>query len=459
MNEGIFRAYDIRGVYGQDITADIAEKIGKAFTTKIKALYNIKNPKLLVGRDNRTHGEELRTALVKGMISCGAEVSVLEDACSPMLYFGVCNVKFDGGVNVTASHNPAQDNGFKLIGREAHSIAGEDIQEIKQTILDESWTEEAGGTQQDFSVEEDYYQAIASKVELKKDMRVIVDAGNGIAGKYYPELLRRIGCEVMELYCEQDGSFPNHQPDPIVEANTEDLKKAVLEHKADLGISFDGDGDRCGIIDSQGRFHDADESFVLLIKEVLSKKPKSSVIYTVSNSLIVPQTIKELGGKAVMVSVGHSHVELAMHEHNAPLGGEQSGHFFVADKYYGFDDAGYASAYLINWMSRQQKSSAQLYDTLPKTYKIPEFRPHCDDDKKFQVVQSISDKLSAEYECSTMDGVRAELGNGAWIGVRASNTSPKISVCVEAKTEEELESAIKIANAYLKEEKIKNIDI
>ncbi len=234
MNDNIFRAYDIRGIYETDLTAKVAENIGKGYTTKIKNLYGITNPRLLVGKDNRTHGEELRTALIKGMVECGAQVDIVEDCCSPMLYFGVCEGKYDGGVNVTASHNPSEYNGFKLIGRDAHSIAGEDIQEILQIIKQEKWNIDEGGTSQAVNIEQDYYNGLVSRLELKNPVRVIIDAGNAIAGKYYPELFRQLGCEVMELYCEQDGTFPNHQPDPIVEANTEDLKKAVLKHQADI---------------------------------------------------------------------------------------------------------------------------------------------------------------------------------------------------------------------------------
>lgn len=451
----IFRAYDIRGKYGSELTAETARLIGKAFVTFIVEHNNIPNPRIVVGRDNRTHGTELQNAFVAGLMEHGAQVFKLEDSTSPMLYFAVCHGRFDAGANVSASHNPAEYNGFKLVGREAHSICGSDIQKIKQIILDGKYHAESPGRLEDTYIEEEYYEKISSIIRLKRPLKIVLDAANGIAGKHYPELFRRLGCEVIELYCDQDGTFPNHEPDPVVEENTSDLKKTVLEHKADLGISFDGDGDRCAIVDEQGKYHDANESFVLLIRDILSRHKGTSVVYTVSNSLIVPEEIKNHGGIPKMVPVGHSHVEVAMHETKALLGGEQSGHFFVAENYYGFDDAAYTAAKLLEIFANSNKSVSEHYSSIPLVYAKPEFRPFCPDDQKFKVVENIAQELGQTYRCNTMDGVRVEFDDGAWFGIRASNTSPCLSLCMEAKDSSRLEEVFELAKSSLKKYEIR----
>lgn len=454
MNHNIFRAYDIRGKYGSELTSETARLIGKAFASYIIETYEVENPRIVVGRDNRVHGVELQKAFIKGLMEHGVEVSKLEDSTSPMLYFTVCQGNFDAGVNITASHNPAEYNGFKLVGREAHSICGAEIQAIKQMILDQQFAEESKGTLENVMIEEYYYDKIASIIKLKKPLKIVMDAANGIAGKHYPELFRRVGCEVIELYCDQDGRFPNHEPDPVVEANTEDLKKAVLEHQADLGISFDGDGDRCAIVDEQGKYHDANESFVLLIRDILSRHPGTSVVYTVSNSLMIPEEITQMGGIPQMVPVGHSHVEVAMHETKALLGGEQSGHFFVSEHYYGYDDAAYAAAKLIEIFSKAEQPVSEHYNSIPLVYSKPEYRPFCADDLKFKVIENIAIELGQSYKCNTMDGVRIEFDDGAWLGIRASNTSPCVSVCMEAKNSEKLEEIFKLAQRSLRKHAI-----
>lgn len=457
MNQNIFRAYDIRGVYGEELNEETARLIGKAFVRYLARKYEIQSPRIIVGKDNRSHGKALQDAFIGGALSQGAEVDRVEDCPSPMLYHAVCEGNYTGGVNITASHNPPEYNGFKLLGEMAHSIAGEEIQIIKQMILDDDFEPAPEGQDRiltNIEIAEPYYQKIQSLINLAKPLKIVIDAGNGISGKYYPEVFRRLGCEVVELYCEQDGNFPNHQPDPIVEANTEDLKKKVLEEQADLGVAFDGDGDRCGIIDEKGHFHDANESFVLLIRDILSRHPGSPVVYTVSNSLVIPETITELGGKAHMVPVGHSFVEIAMNDTGAMLGGEQSGHFFVAENYFGYDDAAYAAGKLVEFFSRQDQSVSQLYDSISKTFSSPEMRPHCPDDKKFEVIQKITADLEKEHQVNTMDGVRVDFDEGGWLGIRASNTSPKLSILMEAHNQKQLDKIHRLAKRLLKKEGI-----
>ncbi len=438
MNQNIFRAYDIRGIYPAELDESTAKNIGKAYTSYLIRKFALRFPKLIVGRDNRPHGVGLQQAFIEGCLEHGAQVDRVEDCASPMLYHAICVGDYDGGVNVTASHNPAEYNGLKLQARDAHSIAGDEIQVIKNMILENDYEDLVSpGLAQDKEIHEAYTSAISSLIKLKKPLKIIIDAANGITGKYYPELFRQLGCEVIELYCEQDGTFPNHEADPVKEKNTEDLKKAVLEHSADLGISFDGDGDRCAIVDEQGVYHDANESMVILAQDILSRYPGSPVVYTVSNSLIVPESIKQAGGKPVMVPVGHSWVEHAMTEHKAFFGGEQSGHFFISENYYSYDDAAYAAAKLLEIFTASEKKVSGIYFALEQTVTAPEFRLSCPDDQKFKVVADITEELSKDYETNTMDGARVEFGNGAWLGIRASNTSPKVSVIIEAKTEEE----------------------
>lgn len=451
INPHIFRSYDIRGTVPNQVNEEAATAIGKGYATYLSRQMNKPVLRLLVGRDNRTHGESIRRAFVEGITALGHQVDLLEDSPSPLLYFGVCHGGYDGGVNVTASHNPANYNGFKLLGKDAHSIAGDEIQAILELIQKEDFEPlaDTAGNSQMIDVFTDYKQAMTNKVLLERPLKVVVDAGNGIAGKYYPEILRSLNCEVVELYCEQDGSFPNHEPDPVVEANCEDLKKAVREHQADIGVAFDGDGDRVGVVDDQGAYHDANETFVLLIEDIVPRHVNKPVIYTVSNSLIVPEAAEKLGGSSVMVPVGHSHVELALHEHGAVLGGEQSGHFFVGEDYYGFDDACYTTLKLLSFFARSEKKVSEHFQALPKVLSVPEMRPDCPDDKKFEVVELVSQELQQSYPCNTLDGVRAEFPGGGWLGIRASNTSPCLSVCIEASSQEELDTIYQLAKSLL----------
>lgn len=457
MNHNIFRAYDIRGLCPTDLDDETAENIGKAFASYLKRKYNIESPRILVGKDNRTTGEEIQSAFIKGLLACGAQVDRQEDACSPMIYHGVCQGEYDGGCNVTASHNGPEYNGLKLVGRGAHSIAGDEIQKLKQMVLEEDYEiptpdveTRRGASLQGVDIFESYKTHLSQIITLDRPLKVVIDAGNGIAGKYYPEVFRALGCEVIELYCEQDGSFPNHQPDPVVEANTEDLKKKVVEVGADLGISFDGDGDRCATIDEQGNYHDANQSLVLLARDVLSRHPGTPVVYTVSSSLIVPEETKKAGGKPIMVPVGHSFVEHAMTDHKALVGGEQSGHFFIEEDYYSFDDACFAAARLCRIFASAFSVSAS-YSDIPKTFDYPEYRLPCPDDQKFDIVSKLTEDLSSEYPCETMDGVRTDMGDAAWLGIRASNTSPKLSVIMEALSDSKLKKIHAIARQLLSE--------
>lgn len=450
MIETIFRAYDIRGLYPSEIDEPTAKSIAKAYISFL-IRSGVTKPHVIVGRDNRPHGGGLQQSFIEGCLEQGADVDWVEDSPSPMLYHAICDGNYDGGVNITASHNPAEYNGIKLQAKDAHSIAGDDIQTIKQMILANDF-EKSGeeGVLKQLEIHQAYEDKIASLILLQKPLKVVIDAGNGIAGKYYPAVFRKLGCEVVELYCEQDGTFPNHQADPVKESTTEDLKKVVQEQSADVGIAFDGDGDRCAIVDEKGGYHDANESMVLLAQDILSRHAGSPVVYTVSNSLVVPEAIEQAGGKPVMVPVGHSHVEHAMSEHQAFFGGEQSGHFFISENYYSYDDAAYSAAKLLEIFSKAS-SVSEAYQGIEKTITKPEFRLNCPDDQKFEIVQALSEELAKGHEVITMDGVRASFPDGAWLGIRASNTSPKLSVIIEAKTQEQFDEIEALAEQLLQQ--------
>lgn len=443
VNSHVFRAYDIRGVYEDDLTAEVAMLIGKGFGTYLGGYKSV-----VVGRDGRTHSPLLQQAFIDGLVSTGCTVTNIGLAPSPLLYFANITGKFEAGCNVTASHNPAEYNGFKLVGAGGHSICGDEIQKIR-FIIEKGNFISGEGSERTNSFLENYTSKLQTMFHFDRPFKVVVDSGNGVTGAFYPELMEKLGLEVIPLHTELDGTFPNHEPDPIVEANTSDLKKLVLTHEADLGISFDGDGDRMGVIDNEAFFHKADETGMLLARDVLSRHPAAKVVFTVSISETVFDDVREHGGKTVMCEVGHSFVEQAMHEHHALLGVEQSGHIFIREDYYGYDDALVAALRIIALLNAGN-SLADLYRGLPYSHIYPEIRPYCADDQKFAVIERVVKYFSEKYPCNTIDGVRIDFGERAWAGIRVSNTSPRISICLDAPSAERLEEVKKIVLDHLR---------
>lgn len=286
--------------------------------------------------------------------------------------------------------------------------------------------------------------------DVKEKMKVVIDCGNGIAGAFYPKILRELGYEVTELYCELDGTFPNHEPDPIVEGNLKDLKQKVLELKANIGLAFDGDGDRVGIVTETGKFINADKLLMLLTKDVLTRHPKSKIVFTVSNSQVLFDLTKQWGGNPIMCKVGHSYVENAMHEHHAILGGEQSGHFFLPEDYYGYDDALITACRILAIANQNGKPVSELFSDFPPIYSEPEMRPYCADDLKFEVLEKIMNYFKDRYPSNTLDGIRMDFGNGSWAGIRVSNTSPCLSVIMEGGSRKALDEVKVIVLEHLK---------
>jgi phosphomannomutase/phosphoglucomutase len=447
----IFRAYDIRGKAATQVTPDACRQIGHAFGTVLRRRYKKEHPEVIVGRDARTHGPQLEAALVEGLMAAGCNVLMIGATPSPLNYFTICNRKADGGVHVTASHNPKEDNGLKLQTRDAEAYSGDNLQELRKQIEKQDF-ENGTGSKKDIDAVTPYRTFLKKLFgDVGAGKKVVVDAGNGIAGPVNCEVFRDVGAEVVELFTEPDGTFPNHAADPSKHETLQDLQEEVTEWKADIGFGFDGDGDRLGLVDEHGAIRNADETILLLAQDHLRRHPGAPVVFTVSNSGTLETEIAKWGGKPVMCKVGHSYVEHAMMEQKALLGGEQSGHFFCGEEYFGFDDALVAALRVLKILSHASpKTLSTLMADFPKVYQAPELRPYCDDAAKTKVIAAISAHFATTHKVITLDGVRIDFGEGAWAGIRQSNTSPCISICMEARTPEKLEDVKKAVLGHVR---------
>ncbi len=434
IDAGAFRAYDIRGKVGPSLTAEFAELLGKAFGTYVG---RDGNTEIVVGRDNRASGDELKGALMRGLVSTGATVYDPGMATSPALYYAVASWGLPGGINVTGSHNPPDENGFKLVGEGNHPIAGDEIQEVRK-IMEAGDFRTGKGRIEKREVKAEYYAYLKQATNMTRAFRVVVDTGNGVAGLFVPELLREVGCDVIELYTELDSTFPNHPPDPQMPENVVDLQKKVIEEQADLGFAFDGDGDRLGVIDEKGERHEADYILMLLARGLLNEQPGAKVIMDVKTSQPVMDDIREHGGEAIVWKTGHSFIKLKMREEQAPLAGEASGHIFYGDNYYS-DDGLYAACKLLTFLSKEERPLSAHFEGVPVWYTSPELRVPCEDARKWDVVDAVASVLRERHEASEIDGIRAIFPDG-WALVRASNTGPNLTVRFEAKTQEALDA-------------------
>lgn len=429
--KSIFRQYDIRGIVDRELTPPFANALGKAIGTlawaKLKRM-----PVLAVGRDNRPSGEALARALRQGIASTGATAVDVGMLPTPALYFAAAEAGIDGGVQVTGSHNPPEFNGFKTtIG--GHSVHGEEILDLRETITLESWRTGAGAERADGGVLRRYVDAIVARHHLARPVKVVVDAGNGVGALVAVELLERLGCEVTPLFCESDGTFPNHHPDPTVEKNLLDLQAAVRRTGAELGIAFDGDADRIGAVDEDGRILWGDQLLILFGRDAVRRFGAGvPVIFDVKCSELLPQALLKAGAKPEMWMTGHSLIKARMKELESPLAGEMSGHMFFGGDWFGFDDAPFAAARLLEIVAAgTRRGIAPLLADLPATFTTPEIRVECDEEAKFAIVARAAKHFAAKYPVTTIDGVRMTFPKG-WGLIRASNTQPILVLRFEA---------------------------
>ncbi len=426
----IFKAYDIRGVVPSTVTEQVAEGIGKAFGTIAR---QAGETLVAVGRDGRLSGPSLSAALMRGLVSVGIEVIDVGAVTTPMLYFAA-NTLCKSGIQVTGSHNPKDYNGFKMVlaGR---AIYGEDIQAIKRMMEAENWIEQSGGQIRNADVLPAYRDRIVGDIKLARPMKVVVDSGNGIAGASAPDILRAIGCEVIELFSEVDGNFPNHHPDPSKPENLRDLINALQTSDAELGLAFDGDADRLGIVTKQGNNIYPDRQMILFARDVLSRVPGGTIIYDVKCSQRLAPAIEAAGGKALMYKTGHSLIKAKMKEIDSPLGGEMSGHIFFKERWYGFDDGTYAGCRLLEIVSKSPDANAVL-DALPTSFSTPEMNVRCAEGEPPKVVaQAVAlAKFAAPAKINTIDGLRVDWPDGFGL-LRSSNTTPVLVLRFEGHTE------------------------
>ena len=447
----VFRAYDVRGIAMGDvpeITPAFARRLAHEFVREL----GIPNPKLAVGRDDRLTGEELNTALVEGLAEAGAEVLDIGHATSPYLYFAVCNEKLDGGIVLTASHNPKEYNGFKLLHKDAIPLTPEELQNIGGRMNSaENFEIQKNGKIEKADFKKEYFEKLKSLTPISRKLKVVLDCGNGTAGYFAPDFFNEIGFDVHELYCSPDGNFPNHMPNPENISSLKDLQKKVVEVSADVGIAFDGDGDRIGIVDEHGEIIPTDRVLILLARDLLPRNPGAEVIFDVKCTHVLASEIEKLGGKATRWKTGHSFIKRKMKEDGALLAGEVSGHMFFGENYFGVDDGLLAAAKIASILSNSEKKiSAHLAD-IPTTYATPEIKLPIEDAKKFEVMKKIVAEFSAKFpNCDLLDGVRVNFSDGAWGLVRASNTSPFLTLRFEADSEERLKEVKNIFAEELK---------
>jgi phosphomannomutase/phosphoglucomutase len=426
LNPNIFREYDIRGLADRDLTDEAVDKIGRAYGTFLRQRGK---SRVCVARDGRLSSPRIQKALIGGIRSTGIDVINIGVVTTPLLYFSIVTLERDGGVMVTGSHNPAEFNGLKIcLGKD--TLHGEEIRELG-VMAGRGAFERGEGKLEAHDIIPTYRSYLKERFSFKKKLKVVVDAGNGAASVVAPELFRELGCEVTELFCDLDGTFPNHFPDPTDEKNLRDLMKKVRETGAQIGIAFDGDADRLGVVTEKGELLYGDRVLLLFARHVLAEHPGSPVIGEVKCSRVLFDDIARHGGVPIMWKAGHSLIKAKMRETRALLAGEMSGHFFFADRYFGFDDGVYAALRLLEILDRSSRPLSELLADVPHTYSTPELRFDCPDEKKFDIVKKAVEYFRERYQVIDIDGVRVNFPDG-WGLVRASNTQPVLVMRFEA---------------------------
>ncbi len=434
MNPVIFREYDIRGVAGRDFDAAFARSLGQAYGTLAR---DAGKRVVAVGRDCRLTSGEYAGALADGLVAAGLEVVDLGICATPLMYFSLFHFDLDGGIQVTGSHNPAEFNGFKIcLGRQ--TIFGDDIQQLRRLIEAGRFATGKGRRSQRDVIGPYQDHLVKQFGRLPRALTVAVDAGNGTAGPVAPPIFERLGCRVTRLYCDMDGRFPNHHPDPTVPENMHDLIAVMGAGDVDVGLAFDGDADRIGAVDRSGRIVWGDEMLVVFARDILATRPGAVIVSEVKCSQRLYDDIAARGGQGIMWKAGHSLLKAKMKETGAVLGGEMSGHMFFADRYFGYDDAIYAACRLLEILAREGKSLDALLADLPPAFATPEIRIECPEDQKFRIAERARERFREAYDIIDVDGVRVRFPEG-WGLIRASNTQSILVLRVEARTRERLE--------------------
>lgn len=449
INDDIFRKYDIRGIANKDLTNDFAYHLGKAFGTYAKKK---QRTNIAVGRDVRKSSPRLFANIAKGITETGCDVTNIGIVPSPVLYFTVFHYNLDGSLMITGSHNPIEYNGFKMMkGKE--TVYGEQIQEIKEIIKKQDYAQGKGKIYEK-DVVKDYLDYTSSLIHPEKKLKIILDPGNGTAGPIATKLFERLGADFECINCKPDGTFPNHLPDPTVVKYTKQLSDKVLETKADIGIGYDGDSDRAGIIDENGKLVYGDQLLGALAKPIIEKNPGADVIFDVKCSQGLVEWIEKLGGNPIMWKTGHSLLKVKMKETGSLVAGEMSGHIFIADNYYGFDDALFVSARFYEIVSKSDKNVSEIISEMPYYESTPEIRTEVGEEAKWKIVEAAKEEFSKKYDTIKIDGVRILFGDG-WGLVRASNTQPIVVTRFEAKTKEKLEEIKKIVTDFIEKQAAK----
>ncbi len=453
INQSIFREYDIRGIAGKDLSPEFAKRLGLVYAKYIQGRKPVAGRKRLtigVGRDCRVTGDSYTSALIEGLRDGGLDIVRIGVCPTPLTYFSVFHLDLDGAIMVTGSHNPADYNGFKIcVGRD--TLHGHQIQELKGIMLNPSLSgADTRGDISDYEIIPAYIDYTVKNARPLKKKKIVLDAGNGTASTVAPELFKRLGADVIPLFCELDGRFPNHHPDPTVPENLKELVATVRREKADFGIAYDGDSDRIGLVDESGRIIFGDELMVIFARSILKEIPGATIIGEVKSSNRLFDDIAARGGKPLMWKTGHSLIKSKMKETKAALAGEMSGHIFFADRYFGFDDAIYASVRVYEIASVTDGPISTTLEGLPPSVSTPEIRVDCEEEKKFLLVEETKKRLAPGRKITDIDGVRVDFGDG-WGLVRASNTQPVLVLRFEAPSEARLNELREIVEGALAE--------
>jgi phosphomannomutase/phosphoglucomutase len=431
VSKSIFKAYDIRGIVNEDLTIETVVLIGKAIGSE-----SIESGErgIVVGRDGRTSGPDLMNALVEGIKSTGCHVVKIGMIPTPVLYYATYSKGASSGVMITGSHNPPNYNGFKMMIA-GETLSGERILNLYERINNQNF-HQGQGTSTTIDIQEDYLNRLTSDISIKRPLKIVVDCGNGVAGHLAPKLFEALGCEVVKLFCHIDGNFPNHHPDPSKLENLNDLIAEIKAEKADLGLAFDGDGDRLGVIDEKGNVIWADRQMILFSRDVIHRNPGAKIVFDVKCSSLLSKDISNQGGRPILSRTGHSFIKAKIKEESALLGGEMSGHIFFKERWYGFDDALYAGARLLEILSSRNESCSEIFSELPDSFNTPEINIHFEKQgDQFEAMEKLKKTSNFnEGVLTTIDGIRLDYED-CWGLVRPSNTTPCLVLRFEAETE------------------------